>query len=48
MRLWTMHVLLLLTVGVVSARANVRQILGRPGELWAAESGTEPLVVVEQ
>jgi len=24
----------------------VRQILGRPGELWAAESGTERLVMI--
>jgi len=28
------------------ARADVRQILGRPGEVWAAESGTDRLVVV--
>jgi len=28
------------------ARADVRQILGRPGELWAAESGTERLVMI--
>ncbi len=28
-------------------RADVRQILGRPGELWAAESGTERLVVIK-
>jgi virginiamycin B lyase len=27
-------------------RADVRQILGRPGELWAAESGTDRLVVI--
>jgi virginiamycin B lyase len=27
-------------------RADVRQILGRPGELWAAESGTDRLVVL--
>jgi virginiamycin B lyase len=27
-------------------RADVRQMLGRPGELWAAESGTDRLVVV--
>jgi virginiamycin B lyase len=27
-------------------RAAVRQMLGRPGELWAAESGTDRLVVV--
>jgi virginiamycin B lyase len=24
----------------------VRQILGRPGEVWGAESGTDKLVVV--
>ena len=29
-----------------SARANVRQILGRPGEVWGAESGTDKLVVI--
>ncbi|MEZ4768686.1 MAG: hypothetical protein R2844_09710 [Caldilineales bacterium] len=29
-----------------SAGAAVRQILGRPGELWGAESGTDKLVVV--
>ena len=29
------------------ARSDVRQILGRPGELWAAESGTERLVVIK-
>jgi virginiamycin B lyase len=27
-------------------RADVRQILGRPGEVWAAESGTDRLVMV--
>lgn len=27
-------------------RADVRQMLGRPGEMWAAESGTDRLVVV--
>jgi virginiamycin B lyase len=27
-------------------RADVRQMLGRPGELWAAESGTDRLVVI--
>lgn len=27
-------------------RAAVRQMLGRPGELWAAESGTDRLVVI--
>jgi virginiamycin B lyase len=29
-----------------SAGANVRQILGRTGEVWGAESGTDKLVVV--
>jgi virginiamycin B lyase len=29
-----------------SPAANVRQILGRPGEVWGAESGTDKLVVV--
>jgi virginiamycin B lyase len=28
------------------ANANVRQMLGRPGEAWAAESGTDRLVVI--
>jgi virginiamycin B lyase len=28
------------------ADANVRQILGRPGEVWGAESGTDRLVVI--
>ena len=27
-------------------RANVRQMLGRAGEAWGAESGTDRLVVV--
>jgi virginiamycin B lyase len=27
-------------------RSNVRQLLGRPGEVWAAESGTDRLVVI--
>jgi len=26
--------------------ASVRQILGRPGEIWGAESGADRLVVV--
>ena len=26
--------------------ASVRQMLGRPGEVWGAESGTDRLVVV--
>lgn len=29
-----------------SAGASVRQLLGRPGEVWGAESGTDKLVVV--
>lgn len=29
-----------------SSRANVRQILGRPGEVWGAESGVDKLVVL--
>lgn len=29
-----------------SAPANVRQILGRPGEVWGAESGVDRLVVI--
>ena len=29
-----------------SANAQVRQILGRPGEVWGAESGTDKLVVI--
>ena len=28
------------------AGAQVRQILGRPGEVWAPESGTDRLVVI--
>jgi virginiamycin B lyase len=28
------------------AGANVRQLLGRPGEVWGAESGTDQLVMV--
>jgi virginiamycin B lyase len=26
--------------------ANVRQMLGRPGEAWGGESGTDRLVVI--
>jgi len=33
-------------VPLPSPGANVRQILGRPGEVWGAESGTDRLVVV--
>jgi virginiamycin B lyase len=29
-----------------SQSANVRQILGKPGEVWGAESGTDKLVVI--
>lgn len=29
-----------------TARANVRQILGQPGEIWGAESGVDKLVVI--
>ena len=28
-----------------SSHANVRQHLGRPGEIWGAESGVDKLVV---
>ena len=28
--------------------ASVRQLLGRPGEIWGAESGTDRLVVVRE
>jgi virginiamycin B lyase len=28
--------------------ANVRQILGRPGEIWGAESGVDRLVVLRR
>jgi virginiamycin B lyase len=34
------------TVRIPSAGAAVRQLLGRPGELWGAESGVDKLVVV--
>jgi len=33
-------------VPLPSSPANVRQILGRPGEIWGAESGVDKLVVV--
>jgi virginiamycin B lyase len=29
------------------ASANVRQLNGRPGEVWGAESGTDRLVVID-
>lgn len=34
------------TFELPSAAASVRQLLGRPGELWGAESATDTLVVV--
>ncbi len=34
-------------VPLPSSDAAVRQILGRPGEVWGAESGTDKLVVVQ-
>ena len=34
------------TFTLPSSPANVRQILGRPGEVWGAESGTDKLVVI--
>jgi virginiamycin B lyase len=33
-------------IPIPSAGAAVRQMLGRPGEIWGAESGTDKLVVV--
>ena len=33
-------------VSLPSAGADVRQILGRPGEVWGAESGTDKLLVI--
>jgi virginiamycin B lyase len=33
-------------IALPSAQANVRQLLGRPGEVWGAESGVDKLVVV--
>ena len=34
------------TFTLPSSPASVRQILGRPGEVWGAESGTDKLVVI--
>lgn len=34
------------TIELPSPGANVRQLLGRPGQLWGAESGVDKLVVV--
>lgn len=36
------------TYPLPSVPANVRQILGRPGEVWGAESGVDKLVVVRR
>ena len=36
------------TIGLPSSQANVRQLLGRRGEVWGAESGVDKLVVVRQ
>jgi virginiamycin B lyase len=35
-------------VRLPSEGANVRQLLGRAGEVWGAESGTDKLVVVRR
>ncbi|KKK68683.1 hypothetical protein LCGC14_2941610, partial [marine sediment metagenome] len=34
------------TFTLPSSSASVRQLLGRPGELWGAESGADKLVVI--
>jgi virginiamycin B lyase len=34
------------TFPLPSPQANVRQLLGRPGEVWGAESGADKLVVI--
>jgi virginiamycin B lyase len=34
------------SIRLPSSFADVRQILGRPGEVWGAESGVDKLVVV--
>jgi virginiamycin B lyase len=36
------------TFSLPSPTANVRQILGRPGEVWGAESGASKLVVIRR
>jgi virginiamycin B lyase len=36
------------TIALPSSPAAVRQLLGRPGEVWGAESGVDKLVVVRQ
>ena len=32
--------------GLPTSEANIRQILGRPGEIWGAESGADKLIVI--
>ena len=34
------------TIELTSPGASVRQLLGRPGELWGAESAVDKLVLV--
>jgi virginiamycin B lyase len=36
------------TIALPSSTAEVRQLLGRPGEVWGAESGVDKLVVVRR
>jgi virginiamycin B lyase len=36
------------TIALPSSPAEVRQLLGRPGEIWGAESGADKLVVVRR
>lgn len=37
-----------ITIPLPSPRGEVRQILGRPGEVWGAESGADKLIVVRE
>jgi virginiamycin B lyase len=34
-------------IKIPSAGANVRQILGVPGEIWRAESGTDKIISIK-
>jgi len=34
-------------IKIPSAGANVRQILGAPGEIWGAESGTDKIISIK-
>jgi virginiamycin B lyase len=36
------------TFDLPSSPGNVRQILGRPGEIWGAESAADQLVVIRR